>query len=165
MSTDEPAAEQQKEKLDEISVITSGQVNQPDIARPKTESVAATTGDDTADWIHIGPDTLSSETDSGNSVESFQGVQQTNVMPRKISKISELPGTVRGNLPTVVFSGHLYSSNPESSVVFIENGRPVKRGRQIADGLSLHEITPTGVIVEFRGYLIEVGVLQNWTLN
>jgi general secretion pathway protein B len=86
-------------------------------------------------------------------------------MQRKVSRISELPGTVRKDLPTIIFSGHLYSSNPDSSFVFVDEGRPVRKGQQIANELFLHEITPTGVIVEFRGYLIEVGVLQGWTLH
>jgi hypothetical protein len=47
----------------------------------------------------------------------------------------------------------------------VNDGRSVFEGQQIVDELSLHKITPTGVIVEFRGYLIDVGVLQNWNLN
>jgi hypothetical protein len=38
-------------------------------------------------------------------------------------------------------------------------------GQQIEDELVLYEITASGVIVKFRRYLIEVGVLQNWALN
>jgi hypothetical protein len=49
--------------------------------------------------------------------------------------------------------------------VFVNEGRAVRKGQKIANELFLYAITPTGVIVEFRGYLIEVGVLQNWTLN
>ena len=68
-------------------------------------------------------------------------------------------------LPSVAFTGHLYSSNSKSSYVFMDDGRQLIEGQQIVDELILHEITPTGVIVEFRGYLIDIGVLQNWSLN
>ena len=84
---------------------------------------------------------------------------------RRVSRVSELPADVRRALPSVVFTGHLYSRNPSSSYVFIDTGRRVVVGQQIVDGLVLDEITPTGVVVEFQGYLIEVGVLQNWSLN
>ena len=83
---------------------------------------------------------------------------------RRISRLSELPSDVRRALPSVVFTGHLYSSNPRASYVFVGD-RQVVVGQQIVDNLVLDAITPTGVVVEFHEYLIEVGVLQNWSLN
>ncbi len=115
-----------------------------------------------SDWIRIGPDTLSTRAETARPA---QPSQRSSAQPVRVSSLSELPGDVRENLPSVVFSGHLYSSDPASSIVFVDDGRPVAQGRRIADELYLHEITPTGVVVEFRGYLIDVGVLQNWTLN
>ena len=84
---------------------------------------------------------------------------------RRVSRLSDLPADVRRVLPSVVFTGHLYSKNPRASYVFIDGGRQVVAGQQITDDLTLDEITPTGVVVEFQGYLIEVGVLQNWSLK
>lgn len=84
---------------------------------------------------------------------------------RDISRLSNLPSNVRRDLPTIVFSGHLYSSNPAASFVYVDNNRPVRKDQRIVGDVYLHEITPTGVVVEFQGYLIDVGVLQNWTLN
>ena len=126
--------------------------------------VLQASGDTTA-WVHIGPDSLSNKTFTGLDAVPQQSTQNTAVMYRKVSSLRDLPVAVRKDLPRVIFSGHLYSSNPRSSVVFMDTGRPMKQGQEIADELYLHEITPTGVIVEFRGYLIDVGVLQNWTLN
>ena len=84
--------------------------------------------------------------------------------PRKISRLSDLPDDVRDALPSMVFTGHLYSSNPRARYVFIGD-RQIVAGQRIADDLVLDSITPTGVVVEFHQYLIEVGVLQNWSLN
>ena len=131
----------------------------------QSEPTATTTGGDTAAWKRIEPDTLSNNARFGQTTEPAQDKQGSGVMQSRVSSLSELPSDVRRDLPSVVFTGHLYSSNPNSSVVFVDNGRPVMKGRQIVDELFLHEITPTGVVVEFRGYLIDVGVLQNWTLN
>ena len=141
---------------------TTDLLSEPEIAQP--EPVSKTALGDPDGWERIEPDTLSNKALSGLGTEPVRNLLDTGVM-HKVSRLSELPNAVRKDLPTVVFSGHLYSSNPDSSVVFIDNGRPVKKGRQITNELFLHEITPTGVIVEFRGYLVEVGVLQNWTLN
>ena len=103
--------------------------------------------------------------DSGESVVNLENGQNNAPIARPISSLRELPSSVRKNLPKVVFSGHLYSSNPNSRIVFVDGGRPVTKGQEIADDLFLYEITPSGVIVEFRGYLIDVGVLDNWTLD
>ncbi len=130
----------------------------------ESEPVTTTTAEDPNEWERIEPGTLLNKALSGQGTEPVRNILGTGVM-NKVSRLSELPSAVRRDLPTVVFTGHLYSSNPDSSVVFVDEGRPVMKGRQIMDELFLHEITSTGVIVEFRGYLIEVGVLQNWTLN
>jgi len=154
-------------KLDNASLASSneGVVNpssEPEAAQ--SDPATTTTLVDPNGWERIEPDTLSNKALSGQEAEPVRNLLDSGVNS-KVSRLSELPSAVRKDLPTVVFSGHLYSSNPASSIVFVDEGRPVMKGRQIMDQLFLHEITPTGVIVEFRGYLIEVGVLQNWTLN
>ena len=154
-------------ELDNASPASSNERVVNPLSEPETvesEPATTTTLVDPNGWERIEPDTLSNKARSGEGVEPVRNILDTGVM-HKVSRLSELPSAVRKDLPTVIFSGHLYSSNPASSIVFIDEGRPVMKGRQIMDELFLHEITPTGVIVEFRGYLIEVGVLQNWTLN
>jgi general secretion pathway protein B len=122
-------------------------------------------GEDTA-GVRIEPDTLPGNIapwERANKTLATQSVEE--VIARRVSRLSELPADVRRDLPSVAFTGHLYSSNPRSSRVFVDDGRPLIAGQQIVDELILHEITPTGVVVEFRGYLIDIGVLQNWSLN
>lgn len=84
---------------------------------------------------------------------------------RKITPLSELPYDVRRDLPSVSFTGHLFSKNANLSYVMVNGGGSVIAGQQIVDELFLHKVTPTGVIVDFRGFLIETGVLQNWSLK
>ncbi|NNE63781.1 MAG: general secretion pathway protein GspB [Gammaproteobacteria bacterium] len=119
-------------------------------------------GEDTEGWVRVQPDTLLNATRDSVSTGN-PGVSEPNDLI--VTRLYELPDSVRKDLPTVKFSGHLYSSNPASSVVFLDNQRPVMQGQRIVDEVFLHEITTDGVVVRFRGYLISVGVLQNWTLN
>jgi len=122
-------------------------------------------GEDTA-GLRIKPDTLPGKIAPGDLAIKAPATQSVGeVIARRVSRLSELPADVRRDLPSVAFSGHLYSSNPKSSRVFVDDGRPLIEGQQIVYELILHEITPTGVVVEFRGYLIDIGVLQNWSLN
>lgn len=149
------------EKSNKTPVITSKEPEEL-----LSEPVASVIDEDTSGWIRVEPNTLLQNAreglDAGNS--ELNG-QNTGSEQPKVSRLYDLPEAVRDDLPTVKFSGHLYSSDPAASVVFLDNQRPVMQGQQIVDELLLHEITPTGVIVEFRGFLISVGVLQNWTLN
>ncbi len=132
----------------------------------KSETVISVVDEETSGWIRIEPDSLVKNTKQGLDAES-SAPKKSNIESKQLtaSRLYDLPEGVRKDLPTVKFSGHLYSSNPAASVVFLDNQRPVMQGQQIEDDLFLHEITPSGVVVEFRGYLIDVGVLQNWTLN
>ena len=159
VSINGPLTEQQSATSARTSEATASLVS----GHEKTS--ATTTGGDIIAPNLIEPEASSNKAHSGQSAEPVQDLQDNTVMPRKVSSLSELPSTVRKDLPTMVFSGHLYSSNPDSSFVFVNEGRAVRKGQTIANELFLYAITPTGVIVEFRGYLIEVGVLQNWTLN
>jgi len=115
--------------------------------------------------IVIEPDNQPGVTGSADSTKQTIIRHVVEPLPRKISRLSELPDDVRRDLPSVTFSGHLYSKNLASRYVLVEGGRTVFSGQQITDELILHEVTPTGAIVNFRGFLIEVGVLQNWSLK
>ena len=165
-SMNESIAEQRSVPATSTSEAVAGLLSGSETAQ--SNFAVTTTGENTTAKKPTESAALSNNTRSGESAE--RGAVPVQVMKntdrqREVSSLSELPRDVRDDLPTVVFSGHLYSSDPASRFVFINEGRPVRRGGQIADELFLHEITPTGVIVEFRGYLIDIGVLQNWTLN
>ena len=113
------------------------------------------------------------EPDPGEvSIETMAKVPEMSRLPpsatesrERISRLSDLPADVRREFPSMEFTGHLYSSNPLARYVLIGNGRRIVAGQQIKGDLILDEITPTGVVVEFQGYLIEFGLLQNWSLK
>jgi general secretion pathway protein B len=129
-------------------------------------NLVETKGGEGTAGVRIETDILPSKIGPGELANKASTTQSAGeVIARRVSRLSELPADVRRDLPSVAFTGHLYSSNSKSSYVFVGDGRPVNEGQQIVDELILHQITPTGVVVEFRGYLIDIGVLQNWSLN
>jgi general secretion pathway protein B len=164
VSTSESLVEPKDETIADPPKIEADLEGESELTPPQhvTETPSV---EDTAS-VRIEPDKLSNKIHPGELANQSPGGQDAGeVMPRKVSRLSELPTDVRQDFPSVYFSGHLYSSNPKLSYVFVNNGRSVFEGQPIEDELFLHKITPTGVIVEFRGYLIDVGVLQNWNLN
>jgi general secretion pathway protein B len=163
-STGKSLTEQGSEAIPTPRAIAPGVAGEAELTA--SSQVAGTTSAEGTAWVRIEPDTLTKKIQPGEPAKRSPGPQDADeVMPGKVTRLSELPADVRRDIPSIDFSGHLYSSNPKVSYVFVNDGRPVFEGQQIVDELFLHKITPGGVIVKFRGYLIEVGVLQNWNLK
>lgn len=74
---------------------------------------------------------------------------------------SELPLRVRNAIPSMTFSFHVYSDNPERRTIII-NGRRVKQGAAIDNQLMLNEITPNGVIFSWQDYQFSIPVVEAW---
>lgn len=69
----------------------------------------------------------------------------------EVLELSELPLSIRQDLPEISISAHIYSNNPSSRIVNI-NGYIAREGGKITPELEVDEITVTGVILKYRGY-------------
>jgi general secretion pathway protein B len=68
----------------------------------------------------------------------------------KVLDINDLPQSVRGDLPDITISGHIYSDDPASRIVNI-NSRIIREGEFAAQNLKVTEITESGVIFSYQG--------------
>jgi general secretion pathway protein B len=75
--------------------------------------------------------------------------------------VMQLPDSIRQQIPHMNFSAHVYSSNPLQRSVVI-NGRFMEEGERMNEDFILREITTTGVIMDFRGYLFHTSVITGW---
>lgn len=75
--------------------------------------------------------------------------------------IMQLPDDIRAHIPNMEFSAHVYSSNPMQRSVVI-NGRFMEEGERMNEDFILKEITSTGVIMDFKGYLFHTNVITGW---
>ncbi|MEK6528623.1 MAG: general secretion pathway protein GspB, partial [Nitrospirota bacterium] len=74
---------------------------------------------------------------------------------KEIPYLDELPLSVRQKLPTLTIVAHIYSNNSASRMANI-NGRTVREGQNVADGIKLEEITLNGVILSYRDYRFRI---------
>lgn len=74
----------------------------------------------------------------------------------RIRDIDELPPSLRGELPRLVLSGHLYSLKHPQARKVILNGVVLKENQYLDDDLAVSEITSDGVILDFRGMLFSM---------
>jgi general secretion pathway protein B len=81
--------------------------------------------------------------------------------PLPVREVSELPNSVRDELPAMTFSFHVYSADPQKRTIIINNHR-LREGDEVSAGVVLEEITDDGVILDKAPYRIHIGVLSGW---
>ena len=75
-------------------------------------------------------------------------------------QLDRLPADVRSRLPGLAFSTHVYAEDRDLRAV-VANGRRLTEGDSLR-GVTVNEITETGVVLAFDGYLVEVPVVVSW---
>ncbi|MCX7257428.1 MAG: general secretion pathway protein GspB [Polaromonas sp.] len=70
--------------------------------------------------------------------------------PSAIPLLSELPDTIRRQLPPLVINGSVYSSNPGQRLLLVNN-LVLPQGAQAAPEVTLEEIRPKSSVFSFRG--------------
>ncbi len=67
-----------------------------------------------------------------------------------LPSVWELPYATRKDLPPIELTMHVYASNAADRFVVVKGERHVE-GDQIADGVTLRQITADGMVLEFKG--------------
>ena len=83
------------------------------------------------------------------------------VAEKQVIEFYELPAAIKQQLPAIVVSAHVYSSNPLQRSIVINNNF-MEEGEYVIDELRLHEITPDGAIFDFRETRLHHGVVSSW---
>jgi len=65
--------------------------------------------------------------------------------------LADLPPQVRSELPALEVGGYIYSGNRADRSVLI-NKRLLREGDEIASGLTLEQMAPNGMILNYKGY-------------
>lgn len=67
-----------------------------------------------------------------------------------VPTLEQLPVAIRNQLPQLRLDMHVYATRPADRFVFV-NMQRLHEGEATRDGIRVEEITPTGVILGFRG--------------
>ena len=93
---------------------------------------------------------------------------QAKVPPQKASKtalprsdrifnLNDLPADVRSALPPLKISAHVYSPEPASRLVQV-NDQLLQEGQDSIQGMQVEEILPKGIVFRFQGYRFRMGI-------
>ena len=78
----------------------------------------------------------------------------------QVPDFSELAGEIRAQLPPLELTGHLYSLAHAHARKVIINGTALREQQYAADNLLVKEITPDGVVFDFKGRVFKLNATQ-----
>lgn len=78
-----------------------------------------------------------------------------------IPKVHELPARILTRLPSMAFSAHMYASNDDERWVRV-NGKRLREGEFVEDGLRVVKIESQHVIMSFRDEEFIMAALTDW---
>lgn len=145
--TDEPA---------QLALLTSGQDAQADI-----NPASAADKDMDSDVAKQEKQEAAGQA-SGNATGNATGqAARAPAASNKVLDYSELSQQIKSELPAIIISAHVYSSNPVQRSIVINNDF-MEEGEYLIDGLVLHEITREGAILNYHGTLFHYGAVSSW---
>ena len=80
---------------------------------------------------------------------------------KTIIEFYELPDSIKQQLPAIIISAHVYSSNPLQRSIVINNNF-LEEGEYVLDDLVLYEITSDGAIFSYHDTFFHHGVVNSW---
>ena len=80
---------------------------------------------------------------------------------KEIIDFYDLPDSIQLQLPAIVVSAHIYSTNPLQRSIVINNNF-MEEGEYVIDNLILHEITPNGAIFDYEDTRFHYNVVSGW---
>ena len=75
----------------------------------------------------------------------------------RVFQMNELPADIRNALPPLKVSTHIYSVDPQSRLVQV-NEQLLQEGQTSLEGLKVEEIVPKGLILRYQGYRFRIGI-------
>jgi general secretion pathway protein B len=80
-----------------------------------------------------------------------KGAQAAPAAESRVAELRELPEHIRNEIPALAIGGYLYSGNKADRTVLI-NKKLLREGDQVAPDLTLEKLTPTGMVLNYKGY-------------
>jgi general secretion pathway protein B len=102
------------------------------------------------------------QNDSGIEIEDkrLDDIQESSAPAKpELTTFANLPADIRSALPKLVIAAHYYASKPSARMASI-NGRVMRQGQTVTDGLILEEIIREGVILSFHDYRFSLKVFN-----
>jgi general secretion pathway protein B len=158
-STAQPSAEavkQPKAAVDQIRMADTGTpANQGMKQQPATPFKKTTPAEASAapGEIQTSKPAETEHSNTGNILASESSAE--------VIDYNDLSPDIKSQLPAIIISAHVYSSNPQQRSIVINNNF-MEEGEYLIDNIRLKEITREGAILEYQGILFRYGSVSSW---
>lgn len=105
--------------------------------------------------------TIADDAKSGSVSRRPEERETTVEVVDNIPRVSELPERILVQLPAMVFSAHMYSSDEQERWVRVNNRR-LQEGDSIDKNVSIVKIEPQFVVLSFSGTQFKMNALTDW---
>jgi len=97
------------------------------------------------------PGTLARSAKAGEKNPRKAPASEIPLPPKRVLHFNELPSVVREGLPQLAVEGYVFSEDPRSRMVVINN-RMLQEGDELGSDLKLERIGPEGAVLNYKGY-------------
>lgn len=98
--------------------------------------------------------------DPATTASATESPEWTGAAQERVPHLVEMPMSFQRRIPTLIFSSHVYASDPGARRVMI-NDNYLRPGERFA-GILVEQITVDGVVLSLDGQRFRVGVVRNW---
>jgi general secretion pathway protein B len=153
--TDQSKSAAVTKPLHDAEVARHHQLAVGDEARKKTSGIKKSESGPKVD--HDTPAEAPSEAPAMAAPDEARHPVEVTPIPNKVYSLSELPLSVQQKLPSFGISVFLYSDDPASRMVKINN-KMLKEGDYLSEGLKLEEIDQNSLILSYQNFRFRVGL-------
>ena len=94
--------------------------------------------------------------------KAVESIETVPILNSAALRFVDLDANTRSEIPSMTFSFHVYSDNPEKRTIIINNRR-VREAELVEKGLLLEEITDTGVVFVWQNRVrFSIDVVEAW---
>ncbi len=134
-------------------------MSEPELAQPGLQTGQVT-------HAGVSPPKDDATSQPGPDIEALAQVAQPALLDAQGSEhsaplIGELHQSLRDQIPTLFYRKHDWSSNPSDSRVNV-NGNSYRAGERLAPGLTLLDILPDYILLDYQGQAFRLSALNSW---
>ena len=142
-----------------LAVSTQNNAAQPDST--ESRETDRTPADNTPPKQKVTADTLSGSGRQQGKVSHTMTTADAAGEKAELIEFYDLPEVIKKQLPAIIISAHVYSTNPLQRSIVI-NDKFMEQGEYVIDDLVLIEITADGAIFDYQGTRFHYGVVSSW---
>jgi len=144
------------------AIVTTDQTSTENISTPATTTEQVQEENKQTVRAAVAEKTITPNTvDTSSEQQTAPAASKKFTSNNTIVEFYDLPEHIKQQIPKVVISAHVYSTNPAQRSIVINNNF-MEEGEYVLDDMVLYEITRDGAIFSYHETLFHRGIINAW---